>query len=86
MEIEKHKEYELHKDRTAEISAWLDLTLGDVSDNILEVLKEETIERKDKHLVSIFNYINGILDGNRFGKKNPYENGCKRLEGTRIIK
>ena len=86
--IKKSSDYYEKFHRNGSISAWLDETLEDILNHLEEILNEEDIKRKNRKLKSLMSYLNGIQDGNRFGKPNPYNKKNPKLsdkKGTRII-
>ena len=52
-------------------SAWLDLTLSDMQEQIQEI-KESSEDEKETRIRMMQEYIRGLRDGNRFNRENPF--------------
>ena len=81
-------DYQEKFNREGNISAWLDEALEDVLNVLKDTLNESNTETREIKLKSLISYLNGLQDGNRFGKKNPYNKNCLQLiekNGTRIL-
>ena len=87
-DIKNSSDYQEKKNRVANISAWLDETLEDILECLQQIHNEENVEKKNLKIKTLMSYLNGVQDGNRFGKPNPYNNtNSPRInnEGSRVM-
>ena len=87
MEIKNLDNYDKLNHRNGNVFAWLDELLEDVSIKVCEAINAKEVDGKDAILCSIVSFLNGVQDGNRFAKPNPYtpENPALPGIGSRII-
>ena len=85
--IKRSSDYIEKQNRIAPISGWLDERLEDILNNLGRIHNEGNIEKKNNMIRMLMSYLNGVQDGNRFGKPNPYneENPKVNGKGSRIL-
>lgn len=87
MSINKADWYEEYAQRSGSVAGWLDETLEDVLGVLASAVNEGDSLKKDQILLSLMSYLDGLQDGNRFGKSSPYTSKCPPLPkgGSRIL-
>ena len=87
MDIKNIEGYEKLDQRVAHPSAWLDEKITDLTYILKKALTENGVAEKDRIILAVLTYLNGVADGNRFVRPNPYNAENPALpegEGSRI--
>jgi len=69
--MEKTRMEDWHNQDIANSSLWLDLTLSEIRQRIIETIESESMEDRTLRLNGLHEYVRGLIDGNRFMKSKP---------------
>jgi len=72
--IKRHPQFFGNENRENTVDVWLDETLRQIQNDIKKIYNTKNSSEKDCMIANLLKYVSGLIDGNRFNKKNPYKN------------
>lgn len=84
--ITKIESYEEMSQRSSSLSHWLDESVNnDLIPHLEKAINAISIDEKDKTLMSVLSYWNGVVDGNRFNRERPSDEVLLKKKGSRVF-